>query len=121
MAWSTDNHYKGKTSHVADTDILLPDKLNTFFPRFEDNTVPPTRVATKDCGLSFSIANMSKTVNRVNSRKAAGPDGIPGHVLRACAEQLAGVFKDIFNLSLSQSAVPTCFKMATNVPVPKKA
>jgi hypothetical protein len=28
---------------------------------------------------------------------------------------------DIFNLSLSQSAVPTCFKMDTIVPVPKNA
>jgi gmma-aminobutyric acid receptor subunit gamma/cGMP-dependent protein kinase 2 len=28
---------------------------------------------------------------------------------------------NIFNLSLSQSAVPTCFKMSTIVPVPKKA
>ena len=42
--------YKVKTSHIADTDILLPDKLNTFFGRFEDNTVPPTRPAPKDCG-----------------------------------------------------------------------
>ena len=31
------------------------------------------------------------------------------------------VFTDIFNLSLSHSGVTTCFKMATNVPVPKKA
>ena len=44
----TDN--KKKTSHITDTDVLLPDKLNTFFARFEENTVPPTRPATKDCG-----------------------------------------------------------------------
>jgi gmma-aminobutyric acid receptor subunit gamma/cGMP-dependent protein kinase 2 len=31
------------------------------------------------------------------------------------------VFTAIFNLSLSQSAVPTGFKMATIVPAPKKA
>jgi hypothetical protein len=31
------------------------------------------------------------------------------------------VFTDIFNLSLSQSVAPTYFKMATIVPVPKKA
>ena len=31
--------YKRKTSHVTDTDILLPDKLNTFFARFEDKSV----------------------------------------------------------------------------------
>ncbi len=31
-------------------------------------------------------------------------------VLKACAFQLAGVFTDIFNLSLSLSVVPACFK-----------
>jgi hypothetical protein len=52
---------------------------------------------------------------------AVGPDGIPSRILRACADQLAGVFTDIFNFSISQSAVPTCFKMATIVPVLRKA
>ena len=112
--------YKGKTSHIADTAVLLLDKLNTF-AHLEDNTVQPTRPAPKDCGLSFSMANMYKTFKRVNPCKAAGPDGIPSRNLRACADQLAGVFTDIFNLSLSQSAVTTYFKMSTIVPVPKKA
>jgi hypothetical protein len=74
-----------------------------------------------DCGLSFSVADVSKTFNHVNPRKAAGPDGIPTHFVRACADQLAGVFTDIFSLSLSQSAVPTCFKISAIVPVSKKA
>ena len=106
--------YKGKTSHVshvADTDVLLPDKLNTFFARFEDNTVPPPRPATKDCGLSFSVADVSKTFKSVHPLKAASPDSIPSCVLRACTGQLAGVFTDIFNLSPSQSTVPICFKV----------
>ena len=38
--------YKKKTNHVTDTDVMLPDKLNTFFARFEDNTVPPSRPAS---------------------------------------------------------------------------
>ena len=101
-------------------NVLLPDKLNNLFARFEDNIVPPTRPTTKDCGLSFSVANVSKTFKLANPRKADSPDGIPSCVLRACADQLAGVFTNIFNKSLSQSAVPTCFKMATIVPVPKK-
>ena len=83
--------------------------------------MPPTRPVTKDCVLSFSVADVSKTFKRVNPRKAASPDGIPSRVLRACADQLAGVFTDVFNQSLSQSTVPTCFKMATIVPVPNKA
>jgi hypothetical protein len=71
----------------------------------------------KDSGLSFSMDDVSKTFKRVNPRKNARPDSIPCRVLRACADQLAGVFMDIFNLFLSQSAVPTCFKMPTIVPV----
>jgi hypothetical protein len=115
----TDN--KKKMSPVADQDVLLPDRLNNFFARVEDNTVPLTRPATKTCGLSFTASDVSKTFKCVNSRRAAGQDGIPSRILRACADQLAGVFTDILNQSLSQSAVPTCFKRATIVPVPKKA
>ncbi|GAA6107150.1 piezo-type mechanosensitive ion channel component 1-like, partial [Tachysurus ichikawai] len=58
---------------------------------------------------------------RVNPRKAAGPDNIPGRVLRECAEQLVDVFMDIFNISLSSAVVPTCLKTTTIVPVPKKS
>ena len=72
--------------------------------------------------LPISVAEVSKTFKCDNplACKAPGPDGIPCHILRACADQLAGVFMDIFNLSLSQSVVPTCFKISTIVPVPKK-
>ena len=113
--------YKQKTSHIADTDVLLPDKLNTFFAHFEDNTVPTMWSATKDCGLSFSVADLSKTFQRFNYHNAASPDGIPSRFLRVCTGQPTGVSTGIFNLSLSQSAVPTCSKMSTLVPVTKKA
>ena len=46
--------------------------------------------------ITLSVANVSKT----NIHKAVGPDRLPGRVLRACADQLATVFTDIFNLSL---------------------
>ncbi len=52
---------------------------------------------------------------RVNIRKAAGPDGTPGHVLKTCAHQL--VFTAIFNPSLS--VVPQCFKTSTIVQIQK--
>ena len=81
--WQSITDYKKKTSPIADTDILLPDKLNNFFVRFEDNTVPLTWLATKACGLSFTVANASKTFKPVNPRKADGPDVIPSRVLRA--------------------------------------
>jgi hypothetical protein len=106
---------KGNTSHFADTNVMLPDKI--AFASFENNTVSLTWSAPKDGQLSFSMADDSKTFKCINLCKAASPGGI----LRACADQLAGVFTDIFNLSLSQSAVPTCFNMSTIVPVPNKS
>ena len=72
-----------------------------------------------DYVITLSIANVSKTFKQVNIHKAAGPDGLPGRVLRACADQLAGVFTDIFNMSLIESVIATCFKQTTIVPVPK--
>ncbi|KAF7660714.1 hypothetical protein LDENG_00277300, partial [Lucifuga dentata] len=55
-------------------------------------------------------------LREVNYRKAAGPDGVPGQVLKACTDQLAPVFTTIFNTSLTQSVVPTCFKKFTIIP-----
>ncbi len=48
-------------------------------------------------------------------------NNIPGRVLRDCAVELTDVFTDIFNISLSQAVVPTCFKATTIIPVPKKS
>uniref|UniRef100_A0A8C7KLB1 Alkylated DNA repair protein AlkB homologue 8 N-terminal domain-containing protein n=1 Tax=Oncorhynchus kisutch TaxID=8019 RepID=A0A8C7KLB1_ONCKI len=59
--------YRKKSSPVTDQDVLLPGRLNNFFARFEDNTVPLTRPATKTCGLSFTAAEVSKTFERVNA------------------------------------------------------
>ena len=69
--------------------------------------------------ITLSVADVSKTSKKVNIHKAAGPDGKPGCVLRACADQPASVFTDIFNQSLTESVKPTGFKQTTIVPVPK--
>jgi hypothetical protein len=47
--------------------------------------------------------------------------GLPGCVLKACTDQLANVIAGIFNLSLTESVIPTCFKQTTIAPVPKNA
>ncbi|MFY0383420.1 RNA-directed DNA polymerase, partial [Bacillus sp. YIM B13582] len=80
-------------------------------------TIPPPT----DQVLCLTTAEVRKTLCRVNPRKSAGPDNIPGRVLRECAEQLADVFTDIFNISLSSATVPSCLKMTTIIPVPKKS
>ena len=47
-------------------------------------------------------------------------DDINPRVLSVCAEQLAGVFTHLFDLSLRLKSVPTIWKTFCMVPVPKK-
>ncbi|KAK0154257.1 hypothetical protein N1851_003646 [Merluccius polli] len=86
--------------------------------------IPPrphsTSGANQDRPLSIMKGEVYRSFKRINTRKAAGPDGIPGRVLKACAYQLAEVFTDIFNQSLSLSSVPTCLKTSTIIPIPKQ-
>ncbi|KAK3506172.1 hypothetical protein QTP70_014844 [Hemibagrus guttatus] len=112
------------TASACDNDASLPDALNDFYVWFKAHnhvaawkTIPPPN----DQVLCHSTADVKRTLCRVNPRNSAGPDNIPGRVLRECAEQLADVFTDIFNISLSSTVVPTCLKTTTIVPVPKKS
>ncbi len=108
----------------CDDDPSLPDTLNHFYSRFEmQNDTPAQKLPTppNDQALCLSAADVRKTLSRINPRKAAGPENIPGHVLKDCAAQLTDVLTDIFNTSLSQAVIPTCLKSTTMIPVPKKS
>ncbi|GAA6103465.1 uncharacterized protein LOC118803541, partial [Tachysurus ichikawai] len=83
---------------ACDSDASLPDALNDFYAQFEvQNNVTPRKTIPPpdDQVLCLSTANMRRSLCRVNPQKAAGPDNIPGRVLKECAEQLADVFTDI--------------------------
>ncbi len=41
-------------------------------------------------------------------------------ILKLCSDQLAAVFTMIFNVSLAESVIPTCFKKSIIIPVPEK-
>ncbi len=121
--------YKTTTNtYISPSDSLLDD-LNTFYARFKISSVNTERRHTHTHlghptllpPLTVSSPVELKALRKINSHKAAGPDNIPGRALRACATELADVLTSIFNLSLSQSTVPTCFKTTTIVPLPKKS
>ncbi len=111
-------------------DHLLAEELNTFYGRFECNggaTLPISASGSSrqssddDHVITVSEDEVRRELKRVNVRKAAGPDGITGRVLRSCADQLAGLFTFIFNESLATSVVPTSFKKSVIIPVPKNS
>lgn len=67
--------------------ITLPDALNNFYARFEaSNTSPGTRLTRppKELPLRVAAEDVWKSLLRINPRKVAGPDNIPGRVLNMC-------------------------------------
>jgi hypothetical protein len=94
--------YKGKPRRKLPS---FPDKLNAFYVRFEaSNTEACTRApdVLDDCVITLSVADVNKTFKQVNIHKAAGPDQLPGRVLKACMDQLSSVITDNFNPSLTE-------------------
>ncbi len=114
--------FRNKSSAEVRADPLLADELNTFYGRFECNggsASGSSRQRRENHVITVSEDEVRRALKRVNVRKAAGPDGITGPVLRSCADQLAGLFTSIFNESLATSVVPTSFKKSIIIPVPK--
>ena len=110
-AIKTITDYKVKPSRELPSDESLLDELNAFYACFEaSNTEACMRASAVPDDCDHPLRSRCKTFKQVNIHKAAGQDGLPGRVLRACADQLVSVFTDIFNLSLSESVIPTCFK-----------
>ncbi|KAK1787220.1 hypothetical protein P4O66_017078, partial [Electrophorus voltai] len=109
-------------SGLMSADESLANELNTFFARFEATSINGTcaEPTIEQRPLIITESDVRRVFKRVNTRKAAGPDSICGRVLKVCADQLAPVFTDIFNLSLTLGIVPSSFKRSTIVPVPKK-
>ncbi len=104
---------------TCDSTISLLNELNAAFAHFEaqnSTTAQKTPPPPGNQVMTLSLDSVRRSLSRINARKAPGPDNIPGRVLRDCAVELTDVFTDIFNISLSQAVVPTCFKATTIIP-----
>jgi len=113
-------NYKSRPNSTALNDGSLAEELNRFFARFETNRTPTT-VHVPPPKINTPTFELRHVLRLVYLRKATRPDGIHSKVLQACAVQLAGVFKKIFNISVVQAVVPPWLKSSIIIPVPKKA
>ena len=126
--------YKGKGgggTQIGDCSEQYANDLNQFYCRFECHDFSKEREQLKK-DLSEGLKgegdetplveerDVRTAFKKVNSRKAAGPDNITPKLLKTCADQLAGIFTLLFNLSFHQASVPKLWKTSCVVPVPKK-
>lgn len=108
-------YYKSSQTFCDDNPDFL-NTLNTYFSRFEEknNTVKmKLPLSPDDAVLCLDPADVWRALCGVDPRKAVGPDNISGYVLRECVDQLMDVLTDIYNTSLSQTILPSCFYQTT--------
>ena len=109
---------------VVSDDSRLPDSLDELYCRFDkdrDNAlIQPTGIKTLAPPFVIQEDEVRRLLKKQNCRKAAGPDLVSSATIKHCADELTQVLTDIFNWSLRECRVPTCFKSAVIIPVPKK-
>ena len=106
--------------------------LNDFYCRFEredlkeelDSALRDLRGRAEnldDDQVDFEIDAevVEKEFRKLNIRKAVGPDGISGRLLRFCCSELSQIFSILFSWSLRDCIVPSLWKRSIICPVPK--
>ena len=86
--------------------------------------VLPTTAATTaatpgDCEYIISEYAVFRSLERINIRKAPGPDNLPNWFLRDFAFALCDPLCQIFNSSVREGVVPTAWKRANIIAIPK--
>ena len=114
--------YVGKEKEYAD-------ELNKFYCRFDCFDFSKQHCELRESlrerssqaeKIEINESSVLSQFRKVNVNKACGPDKIKGRILRSCCEQLASIYTFIFNVSLREHVIPTVWKTAEIIPVPKK-
>ena len=116
----------GLANQLYDGDVrALADGVNRFFhgvasdlSPLDDSSIPPPPDVVPD-EFIITQEQVERKLNRVKVHKAPGPDGLPNWLLRDFSSHLAGPVCAIYNASVREGFVPTRWKEANVVPVPK--
>ena len=103
----------------------LADNINRFFrgvatdlrPLDNKSTPPPPEVVPDE--FIISQADVECKLSRINVHKAPGRNGLPNWLLCDFSSDLAGPVCPIYNASKHEGFVPSRWKEANVVPVPK--
>ena len=122
---SKQSDLSGLANSVASGDpSLLADMINKSLKHVSDDLQP---VFEDDTALSHQVPDeyiispetVLAKLNRINVHKAPGPDGIPNWVLRDFAPLLYEPLCAVFNASVREGKVPSLWKHANVLPIPK--
>ena len=97
----TVTNYEPSPKNTTANDTNLPDRLDDFYSQFDKlNTTFPSSITPTSPLPPFTVDEyvVRSMFQRLNSRKAAGPDNTSPCILKLCADQPSSVFTDIFNV-----------------------
>ena len=116
----------GLDNQIHDGDMhALATSVNAFFQSVAADLSPldnkdlplPPDILPSD--FSISSNDVEHKLNQINIHKAPGPDGLTNWILRDFSLQLAGPVCAIFSASLREGFIPTNWKEANVIQVPK--
>ena len=101
--------------------------FNNFFtsqrtPILNDSILPELRFHTVSRMSSFeiSLSGISDIINKLNPKKAHGPDNVSANIVKLCGPHLCVPLKIIFENILKPGIFPDQWKEANVNPVHKK-
>ena len=105
----------------------LASKINDFLQSVTSDFVPISQQDDFTNGSSpsvpdnriISVADVQTKLNKINIKKATGPDNIPDWILRDGACSLAGPTCALFNSSMREEYVPQIWESANIFPLAK--
>ena len=102
----------------------LCNDINEFFHSVSSylNLLPaPPAITERDVPNKYiiSITDVEHVLMKTDTTKAPGPDGIPNWILHDLAGLISKPICCIFNFSIREGSVPSCWKRADVVPIPK--
>ena len=116
------SRYAKRSNSRTDFDCEL---LNQYFAsnfQADENhySVPDAHPSQDSIIVSVSVTEVQKHLDQLK-KKSCGPDGIPFWVWKNYSSFLAPAVTHIFNRSLAEAWIPTCFKQADISPIPKRS
>ena len=118
---------KSFNSVINDNRILegknLANAINESFVAV-NKSMPPLSEFDKQflitpCEYHIPVELIERRLERVKISKAPGPDSIPNWLLKEFSAELATPVASIFNASIAQAQVPSQWKAADIIPIPK--
>ena len=92
-----------KNSNLDDSGISLP--------------VFPSRTNLNLHNISITPKMVKKVIMNLDSSKASGPDCISLVPLKNCKPELSYILAKLFNMCLTESCFPDCWKVSSVIPV----